>query len=85
MQQNADLSICCHWLSDHEKQVHGSSLSYNNAARIIKSENEYKYIPSVTSALVIGGILGLVQAFILILGAKPLLNFMGVKAVSRHY
>lgn len=67
---------------DHEKQVHGSSLSYNNAARIIKSENEYKYIPSVTSALVIGGILGLVQAFILILGAKPLLNFMGVKADS---
>jgi hypothetical protein len=32
--------------------------------------------------LVIGAILGLIQATFLISGAKPLLNFMGVGSVS---
>ncbi|KAJ0961178.1 hypothetical protein J5N97_000862 [Dioscorea zingiberensis] len=67
---------------DPEKQVHDSSFNSNNTARMAKSENERKHIPSVTSALVIGGVLGFVQAFFLILGAKPLLNFMGVKPNS---
>ncbi|OMO81676.1 Multi antimicrobial extrusion protein [Corchorus capsularis] len=49
---------------------------------ITKSEPERRHIPSASSALVIGGILGLLQAIFLISGAKPLLNFMGVKSDS---
>ncbi|KAG7010268.1 Protein DETOXIFICATION 42 [Cucurbita argyrosperma subsp. argyrosperma] len=47
-----------------------------------KVENGRRYIPSASSALVIGGVLGLVQAIFLISGARPLLNFMGVKSDS---
>ncbi|KAM7497166.1 hypothetical protein LguiA_021580 [Lonicera macranthoides] len=39
-------------------------------------------IPSASSALIIGGILGLIQAIFLICGVKPILNFMGVKSDS---
>lgn len=49
-----------------------------------KVESGRRYIPSASSALVIGGVLGLIQAFFLISGARPLLNFMGVKSVSIH-
>ncbi|KAF8009209.1 hypothetical protein BT93_J0255 [Corymbia citriodora subsp. variegata] len=41
-----------------------------------------RHIPSASSALVIGSILGLLQAIFLISVAKPLLNFMGVKSDS---
>ncbi|KAK2395696.1 hypersensitive-induced response protein [Trifolium repens] len=36
-----------------------------------------RHIPSASSALFFGGILGLIQAILLISAAKPLLNFMG--------
>ncbi|XVF04717.1 hypothetical protein REPUB_Repub05bG0109200 [Reevesia pubescens] len=49
---------------------------------IAKFEPERRHIPSASSALVIGGILGLLQAIVLISGAKPLLNFMGVSSDS---
>ncbi|XP_017983434.1 PREDICTED: protein DETOXIFICATION 42 isoform X2 [Theobroma cacao] len=49
---------------------------------IAKFEPERRHIPSASSALVIGGILGLLQAIFLISGAKPLLNFMGVSSDS---
>jgi hypothetical protein len=41
-----------------------------------------KYIPSVTSALIVGSILGLLQAIFLIFSAKFVLSIMGVKSVS---
>ncbi|XP_034689252.1 protein DETOXIFICATION 42 [Vitis riparia] len=41
-----------------------------------------RHIPSASAALVVGGILGLIQAIFLISGAKPLLNFMGVHSDS---
>ncbi|CAI0412698.1 unnamed protein product [Linum tenue] len=47
-----------------------------------KVTNERRHIPSASSALVIGAILGLVQTVFLISAAKPLLNFMGVKSDS---
>ncbi|KAI3862718.1 hypothetical protein MKX03_002010, partial [Papaver bracteatum] len=46
-----------------------------------KLENEKRRIPSASSALVIGGILGLVQAVFLIFGAKLLL---GIRCIE-HY
>ncbi|CAK9146887.1 unnamed protein product [Ilex paraguariensis] len=45
-------------------------------------KHEKRKIPSASSALIIGGILGLLQATFLISGAQPLLNFMGVKSDS---
>lgn len=41
-----------------------------------------RYIPSVTSALIVGSILGLLQAVFLVFSAKFVLNIMGVKSVS---
>ncbi|XP_012485400.1 protein DETOXIFICATION 42 isoform X1 [Gossypium raimondii] len=49
---------------------------------VVKIEPERRHIPSASSALVIGGILGLLQALFLISGAKPLLNFMGISSDS---
>ncbi|XP_020539415.1 protein DETOXIFICATION 42 isoform X2 [Jatropha curcas] len=47
-----------------------------------KSDYERKHIPSASSALVVGCVLGLLQAFFLIFGAKPILNYMGVHSDS---
>ena len=44
-------------------------------------EQGKKQIASAPSALIIGGILGLLQAVFLITAARPLLSFMGVKYV----
>lgn len=41
-----------------------------------------RHIPSASAALIVGGILGLIQAIFLISGAKPILNFMGVHSDS---
>ncbi|KAL9234775.1 hypothetical protein vseg_009603 [Gypsophila vaccaria] len=46
------------------------------------STPQRRHIPSASSALAIGAILGLIQAILLISLAKPLLNFMGVKPDS---
>ncbi|KAG7657134.1 Multi antimicrobial extrusion protein [Arabidopsis suecica] len=46
---------------------------------ISKSPAKKRNIPSASSALIIGGVLGLFQAVFLISAAKPLLSFMGVK------
>ncbi|KAL4389260.1 hypothetical protein AHAS_Ahas03G0027300 [Arachis hypogaea] len=47
-------------------------------SNVVKVEHKRRHIPSASSALVIGGILGLFQAIFLIFAAKPLLHFMGV-------
>ncbi|XP_009777234.1 protein DETOXIFICATION 42 isoform X2 [Nicotiana sylvestris] len=49
---------------------------------VLKRKPEKRHIPSASSALIIGAILGLIQAVFLISGAKPILNFMGVKSGS---
>jgi putative MATE family efflux protein len=46
---------------------------------ISKPPAKKRNIPSASSALIIGGVLGLFQAVFLISAAKPLLSFMGVK------
>lgn len=43
---------------------------------------EKKLLPSVSSALVLGGAIGIIEAFILILGAGPILSTMGVNSDS---
>ncbi|KAL5764875.1 hypothetical protein ACOSQ2_017469 [Xanthoceras sorbifolium] len=47
-----------------------------------KFEQGRRHIPSASSAMVLGSILGIIQAIFLIAGANPLLNFMGVGSDS---
>ncbi|KAG6761088.1 hypothetical protein POTOM_034281 [Populus tomentosa] len=47
-----------------------------------KRNKEKLHIPSASTALIVGGILGLVQVIFLVFGAKPLLHIMGVKSDS---
>lgn len=56
--------------------------SETSSFSIESSNPQRRHIPSASSALVIGTILGLLQAVFLISLAKPLLNFMGVKPDS---
>ncbi|KAG8389001.1 hypothetical protein BUALT_Bualt02G0184000 [Buddleja alternifolia] len=63
-----------------EKMYKSESIS--KSFEIAEAVPEKKKIPSASSALIIGGILGLVQAAFLIFAAKPLLSFMGVKSDS---
>ncbi|KAI3826517.1 hypothetical protein L1987_00565 [Smallanthus sonchifolius] len=46
------------------------------------TSNQMKRIPSASSALIIGSVLGFLQAAFLIVGAKPVLGFMGIKSDS---
>ncbi|CAN6820027.1 unnamed protein product [Brassica oleracea] len=56
-----------------ESKISSSIFSVN------KSSGKKRNIPSASSALIIGAILGLLQAAFLISTARPLLSFMGVK------
>ncbi|KAK4419568.1 protein DETOXIFICATION 42 [Sesamum alatum] len=56
--------------------------SGGNSFEIAKPEQGKKQIASASSALIIGAVLGILQAAFLILAAKPLLSFMGVKPDS---
>ncbi|PSR86824.1 Protein DETOXIFICATION like [Actinidia chinensis var. chinensis] len=58
------------------------SESISHSFEIVRSGSIKRHIPSASSALIIGSILGLVQAIFLIFGAKPILNVMGVKSDS---
>lgn len=58
-----------------------SSLTSGNA-EILKLEHVRRRIPSASSAMVIGSVLGLIQALFLVLAAKRLLNYMGVDSNS---
>jgi len=69
------------WLLTYECVDNSDSVveSFN----VVKDDqHKRRKIPSASSALYFGGILGLVQATLLISAAKPLLNFMGVTSVS---
>ncbi|XP_050221055.1 protein DETOXIFICATION 42 [Mercurialis annua] len=48
----------------------------------IQIQSQRKHIPSASTALVIGAILGFIQAIFLISGAKPLLHLMGISSDS---
>ncbi|XP_044506133.1 protein DETOXIFICATION 42-like [Mangifera indica] len=60
----------------------GKSRYEGSSYEPIKSGNKRRHIPSASSAMVIGSILGILEAIILIVGAKPLLDFMGIGADS---
>ncbi|KAJ0982329.1 hypothetical protein J5N97_010584 [Dioscorea zingiberensis] len=72
------LPVC----SDSEKTGCYSSRISSKFTNMFKVGPDRKYIPSVSSALVVGGVLGLIQSIFLILSAKVVLNIMGVKSGS---
>ncbi|CAN0917436.1 Protein DETOXIFICATION 43 [Linum grandiflorum] len=59
------------------KSATDGNVSNNNKAKKAK-----RHIPSASTALVVGAILGIVQAIVLFLAANPLLQVMGVKPGS---
>ncbi|XP_039130572.1 protein DETOXIFICATION 42-like [Dioscorea cayenensis subsp. rotundata] len=69
-----DMKLVSHGASD--KTWNG--LSFWTGVRVKMDKFERKHIPSVSLALLTSGILGLLQAIIFILGANPILNFMGL-------
>lgn len=61
------------------KSAAQSDSEISSATKVTKKKRD---IPSASTALFMGSILGLVQAIFLVFGAKVLLNIMGVKSVS---
>ncbi|XP_022766708.1 protein DETOXIFICATION 42-like isoform X2 [Durio zibethinus] len=57
-------------------------LAGDNNTKIARSEHERRHVPSASSALVIGSVLGIIQTLFLIFAAKPLLRYMGVNSDS---
>ncbi|XP_058113285.1 protein DETOXIFICATION 42-like [Magnolia sinica] len=62
---------------DSGKDEYHPSIAFENQ-NMAGSRYERRYIPSVSSALVTDGVLGVLQAVLLIFAAKPILNFMGM-------
>lgn len=60
------------------KSLDAPSITLNKAKPKIGRRN----IPSASTALALGGVLGLLQAIFLVFLAKPFLHIMGVKSVS---
>lgn len=71
---------------DQELDIEGSTkdvLDSDEKDLLISSTRiEKRLLPSVSSALVLGGAIGIIEAFILILGADPILRTMGVNSES---
>ncbi|KAK8516529.1 hypothetical protein V6N13_097815 [Hibiscus sabdariffa] len=72
--------------TDTKEPDDGSNTSTSKAASVINTKTENaevkkgkRHIPSVSTALILGSVLGIVQALCLVFGAKPLLGVMGVK------
>ncbi|CAH8353554.1 unnamed protein product [Eruca vesicaria subsp. sativa] len=70
-------------VQDHKECIETDSMPDENKMGSsifrVKSPVKKRKIPSASSALIIGAVLGLLQALFLISAAKPLLSFMGVK------
>ncbi|PQP99085.1 Multi antimicrobial extrusion protein [Prunus yedoensis var. nudiflora] len=62
----------------HENVESGKSSS----TEMVKIERVRRHIPSASSALVVGSVLGVIQAVFLIFAANPVLNYMGVDSNS---
>ncbi|KAK8650420.1 hypothetical protein V6N13_140059 [Hibiscus sabdariffa] len=72
--------------TDTKEPDDGSNTSTSKPASVMNTKTENaevkkgkRHIPSVSTALILGSVLGIVQALCLVFGAKPLLGVMGVK------
>uniref|UniRef100_A0A0E0EWH8 Protein DETOXIFICATION n=1 Tax=Oryza meridionalis TaxID=40149 RepID=A0A0E0EWH8_9ORYZ len=66
-------------VSHEEASAAPNKSSFETDSSDVKIEHKRKNIPSVSTALLLGGVLGLLQALLLVICAKPLLGYMGVK------
>ncbi|KAF5946637.1 hypothetical protein HYC85_016865 [Camellia sinensis] len=67
---------------EFETTAHKSPAVTSTSPNKAKFKNEKRHIPSASTALLLGGVLGLMQTIFLIFLAKPILSFMGVKSGS---
>ncbi|VAH08604.1 unnamed protein product [Triticum turgidum subsp. durum] len=67
-------------ITHEENNATSSKSSFETDSSEINTEHKRKKIPSVSTALLLGGVLGLVETLLLVSCAKPILDFMGVKA-----
>ncbi|KAG5080553.1 hypothetical protein JHK86_004618 [Glycine max] len=74
---NEDVKLDVH---DHIEKAGNPSSA--NVGRVAKLKHDKSYIPSASSGVVIGGVLGVLQALFLIFTAKPMLSYMGVDSNS---
>ena len=59
-----------------------SKSSFETDSCEVSIEQKRKNIPSVSTALLLGGVLGLLETLLLVLSAKPILGYMGVTPVT---
>ncbi|XP_072982951.1 protein DETOXIFICATION 42-like [Typha latifolia] len=71
-------------IDSSESKNTGCNTSYlvTECTNLPRREFKKRYIPSVSSALIVGGVLGLLQAIFLIFAAKMVLQLMGVNSGS---
>ncbi|XP_022766711.1 protein DETOXIFICATION 42-like isoform X4 [Durio zibethinus] len=83
MEELMPLAVSMLWLiyNFSNENPHASFVGDNNT-KIARSEHERRHVPSASSALVIGSVLGIIQTLFLIFAAKPLLRYMGVNSDS---
>uniref|UniRef100_A0A452ZDI1 Protein DETOXIFICATION n=4 Tax=Aegilops tauschii subsp. strangulata TaxID=200361 RepID=A0A452ZDI1_AEGTS len=67
-------------ITHEENNATSGKSSFEIDSSEINTEHKRKKIPSVSTALLLGGVLGLVETLLLVSCAKPILDFMGVKA-----
>ncbi|XP_030494235.2 protein DETOXIFICATION 42 [Cannabis sativa] len=82
MQRNEELKKEMEELVSLVDSASTSSSTTSDESDIMMLEHVRRHIPSASSAMVIGSILGLIQALFLILAAKRILIYMGVDSNS---
>ncbi|KAG2537206.1 protein DETOXIFICATION 42-like [Panicum virgatum] len=65
-------------ISAEEASATTSKSSFETDSCEVSIEQKRKNIPSVCTALLLGGVLGLLETLLLVLSAKPILGYMGV-------
>ncbi|CAN6293061.1 unnamed protein product [Urochloa humidicola] len=65
-------------ISPEEESATTSKSSFETGSCEVNMEQKRKNIPSVSTALLLGGVLGLLETLLLVLSAKPILGYMGV-------
>jgi hypothetical protein len=65
-------------ISPEEASATTSKSSFETDSCEVSIEQKRKNIPSVSTALLLGGVLGLLETLLLVLSAKPILGYMGV-------
>uniref|UniRef100_A0A7N0T6B9 Protein DETOXIFICATION n=1 Tax=Kalanchoe fedtschenkoi TaxID=63787 RepID=A0A7N0T6B9_KALFE len=68
--------------SSAEKEMNPENEALESGAEHSNKKSGKRHITSASTAMVFGTFLGLIQAILLIVAAKPLLSVMGVKSVS---